>query len=137
MDAVKRFIRNEIVLCVAFVLAVISAFVIHPDKSYFAYIDYRTLSILLALMITMAGFQKLFVFRSHGNTGKQIAWYVVAFCIITCIVNSINCIWIAVAGLLVPDWIYNIGTTVLNGGVSMVIFFFVNKVIFPSSDTVV
>ena len=76
--------------------------------------------------------QKLFVFRSHGNTGKQIAWYVLAFCVITCIVNSINCIWVAVAGLLVPDFIYNIGTTVLNGGVSMVVFFFVNKIIFPS-----
>ena len=67
MDAVKRFIRNEIVLCVAFVLAVISAFVIHPDKSYFAYIDYRTLSILLALMITMAGLQRLHVFRQIGE----------------------------------------------------------------------
>ena len=36
-----------------------------------------------------------------------------------------------VAGLFVPDLIYNIGTTVLNGGVSMVIFFFVNKIIRP------
>ena len=35
---------------------------------------------------------------------------------------------------LVPDFIYNIGTTVLNGGISMVVFFFVNKIIFPSSD---
>lgn len=77
--------------------------------------------------------QKLFVFRSHGNTGKQISWYVVAFCLITCIVNSINCVWVAVAGLVVPDWIYNIGTTVLNGGVSMVVFFFVNKIIFPET----
>ena len=77
--------------------------------------------------------QRNFVFRSKGNLGKQIAWYVVAFCVITCIVNSINCVWVAVAGLLVPDFIYNIGTTVLNGGVSMVIFFFVNKIIFPES----
>ena len=30
-------------------------------------------------------------------------------------------------------YIYNIGTTVLNGGISMVIFFFVNKIIFPES----
>ena len=45
----------------------------------------------------------------------------------------INCVWVAVAGLLVPDFIYNIGTTVLNGGISMVIFFFVNKIIFPES----
>lgn len=49
------------------------------------------------------------------------------------IVNSINCIWVAVAGIFVPDFIYNIGTTVLNGGVSMVVFFFVNKVIFPET----
>ena len=77
--------------------------------------------------------QRNFVFRSKGNLGKQIGWYVLAFCVITCIVNSINCVWVAVAGLLVPDFIYNIGTTVLNGGVSMVIFFFVNKIIFPES----
>ena len=50
------------------------------------------------------------------------------------IVNSINCIWVAVVGLLVPDFIYNIGTTVLNGGISMVIFFFVNKIIFPEGE---
>ena len=57
-----------------------------------------------------------------------------AFCVITCIVNSINCIWVPVAGLLVPYFIYNIGTTVLNGGISMVIFFFVNKIIFPEGE---
>ena len=80
--------------------------------------------------------QKHFVFRSKGNTGKQIAWYAAAFCIITCIVNSINCVWVAVAGIFVPDFIYNIGTTVLNGGVSMVVFFFVNKIIFPETPKV-
>ena len=77
--------------------------------------------------------QKLFVFRSHGNTGKQISWYAAAFVLITCIVNSINCIWVAVAGMFIPDWIYNIGTVVLNGGISMVVFFFVNKIIFPET----
>ncbi len=77
--------------------------------------------------------QKLVVFRSHGNTGKQVAWYIVAFFFITCIVNSINCVWVAVAGKFVAPWLYNIGTTVLNGGVSMVVFFFVNKIIFPTT----
>ena len=75
-----------------------------------------------------------FVFRSRGKVGPQIAWYLVAFIIITCIVNSINCVWVAVAGMFVPDWIYNIGTTVLNGGISMVVFFFVNKKIFPEGE---
>ena len=35
--------------------------------------------------------------------------------------------WVREGGLLVPDWIYNIGTTVLNGGISMVIFSFMNS----------
>lgn len=78
--------------------------------------------------------QRNVVFRSKGNLTRQIVWYAVAFCVITCIVNSINCIWVATAARYVPDFIYNIGTTILNGGVSMVIFFFVNKVIFPTSD---
>lgn len=78
--------------------------------------------------------QRNVVFRSHGNLGKQIAGYVAAFCVITCIVNSINCVWVAVAGLFVPSFIYNIGTTLLNGGISMVVFFFVNKKIFPAED---
>ena len=61
--------------------------------------------------------QRNFVFRSKGNLAKQI-----------------NCIWVAVAGQFVPDFVYNIGTTVLNGGISMVIFFFVNKIIFPEGE---
>ena len=79
--------------------------------------------------------QKNFVFRSKGNLCKQIVWYMIAFIVINCIVNSINCVWVAVAALLVPDWVYNIGTVILQGGISMVIFFFVNKIIFPGERT--
>lgn len=67
----------------------------------------------------------------QGNLIRQILWYAAAFCVITCIVNSVNCVWVAAAGQYVPSFVYNIGTTVLNGGVSMVIFFIVNKIIFP------
>lgn len=42
--------------------------------------------------------------------------------------------WIREGGLFVPAFIYNIGTVVLNGGISMVIFFFVNKIIFPEGE---
>lgn len=78
--------------------------------------------------------QRNFVFRSHGNVWYQALWYLIAFTVVTVVVNSINCVWVAVAGKFVPDFIYNIGTTVLNGGVSMVIFFVVNKIIFPESE---
>ncbi|MBE6944175.1 MAG: hypothetical protein E7453_07975 [Ruminococcaceae bacterium] len=76
--------------------------------------------------------QRKYVFRSNGNMLYQGLWYLLAFCVVTCVVNSINCIWVAVAQSLVPNWIYNIGTTVLNGGISMVVFFAVNKIVFRS-----
>lgn len=78
--------------------------------------------------------QRNVTFRSKGNIIYQAFWYLLAFCVVTCIVNSINCIWVAVAQMLVPDWVYNVGTTVMNGGVSMIIFFFVNKIIFPEGE---
>ena len=54
---------------------------------------------------------------------------------VTLVVNSMNSIWVGVAGALgVPDFIYNILTTLLIGGVSMVIFFIVNKMIFPEGE---
>ncbi len=76
--------------------------------------------------------QRKYVFRSNGNVLRQGAWYFLAFCVVTCVVNSINCVWAAVAGHFVDPWLYNIGTTVLNGGVSMVVFFVVNKIVFES-----
>ncbi len=78
--------------------------------------------------------QRGWVFRSHGNVLYQGLWYLLAFCIVTCVVNSVNCIWAAVAGHFVAPWLYNIGTTVLNGGVSMVVFFFVNKIVFRDAQ---
>ena len=74
--------------------------------------------------------QRKYVFRSNGNMLYQGLWYLLAFCVVTCIVNSINCIWVAVAGSFVPSFVYNIGTTFINGGVSMVVFFVVNKIVF-------
>lgn len=79
--------------------------------------------------------QRKYVFRSSGNILYQGLWYLLAFCVVTCIVNSINCIWVAVAGHFVAPWLYNIGTTVLNGGVSMVVFFIVNKIVFTDKPT--
>lgn len=67
MSTILNFIKKEIVLVIAFLLAVISAVYIHPDLSYLSYIDFRTLSILLSLMLTMAGLQKLSLFRQIGS----------------------------------------------------------------------
>ena len=62
----KKFLqwcKNEVVLTIAILLAFISAFIIHPDKEYITYIDFRTLAILFCLMAVMAGLQKIGLFR--------------------------------------------------------------------------
>ena len=66
-----QFIKQETVLVVATVLAVVSAFFVKPSAAYLDYIDWRVLGILLSLMIIMAGLQKTGLFDSIG--GKLLA----------------------------------------------------------------
>ena len=63
MNKLKELFHKETVLCIAVVLAVISSFVVLPDKQYVDYIDFRTLAILFCLMCVMAGLQKLGLFQ--------------------------------------------------------------------------
>lgn len=63
-----EFIKQEAVLIVACVLAVISMFFVTPDKEYLEYIDFRTLGILFSLMALMAGFQSMGVFEKIAQT---------------------------------------------------------------------
>lgn len=99
------------------------------DQGGIAYFTAYMIAMVIGEIINFF-IQRSWVFRSKGNIIYQALWYLLAFCVVTCLVNSINCIWVAVAGNFVTGWLYNIGTTVLNGGVSMVVFFFVNKIVF-------
>ena len=56
------FLKKEVILVVASILAVISCFVITPDKKYIDYIDFRTLMILFTLMCVMEGLKQQGIF---------------------------------------------------------------------------
>jgi len=58
----KDFIKKETVLSIAIVLAVISVFLVLPDRQYLDYIDFRTLGILFSLMAVVAGLRELGLF---------------------------------------------------------------------------
>lgn len=80
--------------------------------------------------------QRSWVFRSKGNIMYQAMWYLLALCVVTCVVNSVNCVWIDVVKYITPEdlqWLYNIGTTIMNVGISMVVFLVVNKIVFNDS----
>ncbi len=74
--------------------------------------------------------QRNITFRSKGPLVLQIPLYFLGWVVIFLVVNAINSVWVGVASFLLPAFVYNIGTTVLTGGVAMVVFFVVNKIIF-------
>lgn len=63
LQKISEFVKKEVVLCVALILAAASAFWIHPDEEYLSYIDFHTLAILFCLMCVMAGFRHIGVFE--------------------------------------------------------------------------
>ena len=66
-EKILEFVKKEVVLVVATVLAIISSFVIPPSKAYMEYIDWHVLELLLCLMTVMAGLQKCGLFDWLGE----------------------------------------------------------------------
>ena len=75
--------------------------------------------------------QRNITFKSKGNVFYQAFWYFFSWIVISLICNGFNNLWMPVAAVYVSPAVYNILVTVITGGVSMVIFFFVFKIIFP------
>ena len=86
-EKIIAFVKKETVLAAAAILAVISAFFVHPDQQYVNYIDFRVLGILLSLMIIMAGVQNNGIFDeigrrllAHTKNTAQLAFVLVFLC---------------------------------------------------------
>ena len=87
MKRILAFFKKETVLCVSLILAVVSMFIVPPDKNYREYIDFRTLAILFCLMSVMAGLQKAGLFEriakkllSHVKSGRSLLLTLVLLC---------------------------------------------------------
>lgn len=66
-EKIVEFVKQEVVLVVATVLAIASAFVIPPSMAYMDYIDWHVLELLFCLMTVMAGLQKCGLFDRLGE----------------------------------------------------------------------
>lgn len=87
MRKVINLIKNEIVLVVAVLLAVVSMFIVSPDAEYIGYIDFRTLAILFCLMAVMAGLQDIGVFREIAEallSKVQKLWQIIMILVMLC-----------------------------------------------------
>lgn len=78
--------------------------------------------------------QRNITFRSKGNVWYQIFWYIIAFVLITIACSFLMGLYVPICKAYLPAAVYNILVTVINGGVQMVIYFPIYKIIFPEQE---
>ena len=66
LQRAKAFIKSEVVLTVAVVLAILSSIAVPPDAAWAGYIDWGTLALLFSLMAVTKGLQGLGLFDALG-----------------------------------------------------------------------
>ncbi len=78
--------------------------------------------------------QRNITFKSKGKISWQIMWYFIAWILISIFCNAINGLWLPIAQIYFTPAVYNLLVTFITGGVSMVIYFLVFKIIFPEGE---
>lgn len=66
-EKLLTFFKKETILCIACLLAVLSACIVPPDTAYLGYVDTRVLILLFSLMAVLAGFRALGIFDRMAN----------------------------------------------------------------------
>lgn len=59
MSSVIRFVKNNVVVCIAFVCAIVTCFLVPPDKEYLGYFDFKTLSCLWATLAVVCALKNI------------------------------------------------------------------------------
>ncbi len=81
--------------------------------------------------------QRNITYKSHGNPWWQAMWYFIGWVLVSIFTNAV---WGICNVYLVywgwPDAITGLIKTILTGGVSLVIFFFIFMIIFPDNNAV-
>jgi len=67
LKLILNYIKKDAVLCISLILALVSMAFVPLDDKYIGYIDFFTLTILLSLMIVMAGLRSLGIFSLIGS----------------------------------------------------------------------
>ncbi len=78
--------------------------------------------------------QRNISFKSKGNVAWQIMWYAIGWVGITLLMGAVNNLWMPLADALLPPAVYNILKTVIIGGISIIVFFPIFKIIFPEGE---
>lgn len=109
---VLGFFKQDVVLSVSLVLAVLSCFAVPPDAQYIGYINYNTIILLFCLMLLVAGLRELNFFNAAGailldrvRTQRGIVLTLVALCFVSSmfITNDVALITFVPLGILILE----------------------------------
>ncbi len=85
--AIKTFVKNNIVMIIAFFAALITSFIIPPDNQYIEYFDFKTLSCLFCVLLVVCALKNIYFFymfaRKIVRFFKTTRLAVLALCYIT------------------------------------------------------
>ena len=101
-----NFFRRETVLSLAFILAVLSCFLVPPDGQYPGYLDKDTLLTLFCLTTVVAGFQEVGqTLLRRIRSQRQLALMLVFLCFFSSmfITNDVSLLTFVPLGLLLSD----------------------------------
>jgi hypothetical protein len=78
--------------------------------------------------------QRNITYRSHGNPWWQAMWYFIGWVLINLFCDAINNLWLPISNHYLPYAVSSILAMIAQGGIAMVIFFFIFMVIFPDNN---
>ncbi|OUM58430.1 hypothetical protein PIROE2DRAFT_16299 [Piromyces sp. E2] len=84
-------VKVDPVLIAAWIMAIVSAFFVYPDKEYINYIDWRSLGILWSLMVVIQGLRQNSVFEKTGEyllRKVKYGWQLASVLIFMCFFGS-------------------------------------------------
>lgn len=68
MEKVLGFVKKNAVMCIAFLAALITAFIIPPDKEYLGYFDFKTLTCLFCVLAVVCALKNIGFFFHLAHT---------------------------------------------------------------------
>ncbi len=111
-------------------------YIIFGDNNGLGYFIAFEIAVFTAQCINFP-LQRNITYRSHGNVWWQIMWYFIGWVLVSIFTLAL---WGIVNCFLVywgwPNAVTGLVKTVITGGVSMVIFFFIFMIIFPDNAAV-
>ena len=85
--ALQNFIKNNMVMCIAALAALVTAFLIPPDAAYLGYFDFKTLSCLFCVLAVVCAFKNINFFyilaQKIVRSFRSTRWAILALVYIT------------------------------------------------------